>query len=167
MLVIVIVLAVTNLAMLAALVWLYRFLDGRAADRPDPLVAASLDATPTAGPTSTSRTRRLISIEVLNPIELAGSRGRLAGLAGSIAPRLTRRVVNDQVVKILRQQLVEQQVVADVRVHTVHPVRPDAQPAGEPTVYADEVTPVELAEEDGSTTPSVSERPGRPPGAQK
>lgn len=167
MLVLVTVLAVTNLATLAALVWLYRFIDGPAADRPDPLVAAALDATPPAGPTSTSRTRRLISVEVLNPIELAGSRGRLAGLAGSIAPRLTRRVVNDQVVKILRQQLVEQQVVADVRLHTVHPVRPDAQPAGQPTVYADEVAPVELAEEDGSTVTSVAERPDRSPGDQK
>ena len=148
MLALVIVLAATNLVTLGALVALYRLLDGRAADRPDPLAAAALDATPTAGATSTSRTRRLISIEVLNPIDLARSRGRLAGLAGSVAPRLTRRVVNDQVVKILREQLVEQQVVADVRLHTVHPAGHAATAA--PTVYADEVAPVDLSDEQSS-----------------
>ncbi len=68
------------------------------------------------------------------------------GIAGSIAPRITRRVVYDQTVKILRQQLEVHRVIADVRVHTMRPVRIDEQagPADargrpEPAHYIDEV----------------------------
>lgn len=145
MLVLVVVLAVTNVVTLAALVVLYRYLDRPAHQPPDPVVAAALDSVPPApSAPSPGGTRRIVSVEVLNPIELAGSRGRLAGLAGTLAPRLTRRIVHDQVLKILKQQLAEQHVVADVRLHTVRRVaRPD-----EPTVFADEVAPVELDETD-------------------
>src|SRR4051794_2184605 len=88
------------------------------------MVAASIEAM--RPPTSTTSTRRIITIEILNPIELAGTRGRLAGIAGSLAPGITRRVVYDQAIKNLRRQLAEERVVADVRVHTVSPARPDA-----------------------------------------
>jgi hypothetical protein len=69
--------------------------------------------------------RRIISVEILNPIELAGTRGRVIGIAGSLAPGLTRRVVYDQAMKTLRRQLAEQRVVADVRLHTLRPQRPE------------------------------------------
>jgi hypothetical protein len=83
------------------------------------VLAASLDAM--RPPTSTSSTRRIITIEILNPIELAGTRGRLMGIAGSLAPGITRRIVYDQAIRNLRHQLVNERVVADVRLHTVSP----------------------------------------------
>lgn len=153
MLAVLVVLIVTNVVTAAALVWLYRFVDGgrAAAPRhPDPVASAALDAATPAG----RGTRRLITIEVLNPIELAATRGRLAGLAGSLAPRLTRRIVADQVVKILEQQLAEQQVVADVHLHTL---RPRQTGPAEPTVYTDEVAEVEL-----DTTEIVDGDPDEP-----
>ena len=96
---------------------------------PDGEAAAALDGTPRP-PVPKGSTRRLISIEILNPIELAGTRGRLVGLAGTLAPGLTRRIVYDQTLRILKQQLVDQQVLADVRLHTLRPAPPQAAPSG-------------------------------------
>jgi hypothetical protein len=115
----VIVLIVTNLLTLAAVVLLRR--TRPPAEEPaDPQLRSALEATPppVAAPT---RERRMISVEILNPIELAGTRGRMLGIAGSLAPGITRRIVYDQTVKSLRQQLAEHHVVADVRVHTLRP----------------------------------------------
>jgi len=70
----------------------------------------------------------VITIEILNPIELAATRGRLVGMAGSLAPGLTRRIVYDQAVRNKKRQLAEEHVVADVRVHTLRPL-PQAAPA--------------------------------------
>lgn len=117
MLVLVIVLIGTNLATLSALLWLH--LRPVAHPQPDPVLAASLDAMRPGA--STSSTRRIITIEILNPIELAGTRGRLMGIAGSLAPGITRRIVYDQAIRNLRHQLVNERVVADVRLHTVTP----------------------------------------------
>ena len=81
--------------------------------------------------TSTSSVRRVITIEILNPIELAGSRGWWAGIAGSLAPGLTNRVVYDQAIKLVRRQLADHDVVADVRLHVLVPDAIDQ--AGGPT----------------------------------
>jgi hypothetical protein len=134
-LVLVIVLIVTNLATLGGLVWLH--LRPQQHPAPDPMIAASLETM--RSPTSTSSLRRIITIEILNPIELAGTRGRVLGAAGSLAPGIARRIVYDQVARTLRTQLGERQVVADVRVHTLQPVRA-AEPAAED--YVDEVESV-------------------------
>jgi len=95
----------------------------------------------------TGRSRRLITIEVLNPIELVSTRGRVAGLAGSLAPGLARRVVYDQVLKTLRRELANKQVVADVRLHHLRPIEtaeaPVLAPEGMQT-EVDEVVPVDL-----------------------
>jgi hypothetical protein len=117
MLVLVVVLAATNVITLAAFAWLYL----RPAEQPAPdrRLAASLDGSVRAAPTSS--TRRIITVEVLNPIELAGSRGRIAGIAGSLAPGITRRVVYDQVLARLRRQLADENVAADVRLHIMRP----------------------------------------------
>jgi len=109
-------------------------------------------------PAVRERDRRLITIEVLNPLELATARGaRIAGLAGSIAPGLTRRVVYDQVFKTLRKELDKMAVHADVRLHTLRALpRPDAPAPGAPrtagrpddrvvdAVVVDEVAPLDL-----------------------
>lgn len=99
--------------------------------------------------------RRLITVEVLNPLELATARGgRIAGLAGSIAPGLTKRVVYDQVFKTLRRELDKMAVHADVRLHTLRPV-PRTKPAARPddrvvdAVIVDEVAPLDLGPDYG------------------
>lgn len=154
MLVLVIVLAVTNLVTLGALLYLY--LEPIEAPGPDPGAADALDRSPrpaaAVGPASE---RRLISIEILNPIELAGTRGRLAGIAGTLVPGLTRRIVYDQTLKIVKEQLVEQHVVADVRLHTLRPVRDETSP-----VVEDEVQKVDL-DEVPDIRPDTDDRPPR------
>lgn len=138
---IVAVVALSALALfgLGALAWLLlRTPDwlGTRWPRPDPIAATALDRTPSP-PVTAGTTRRLISIEILNAGELAGSRGRLAGLAHNVVPGLTRRVVYDQTVKILREQLLAQRVQADVRVHVL-------RPPGGPGPTVDEVTTIDL-----------------------
>ena len=152
MLVLVIVLVVTNLATLGGLVWLH--LRPQEHPAPDPLVAASLEST--RPPTATSGLRRIITIEILNPIELAGTRGRLAGIAGSLAPGITRRIVYDQAIRNLRHQLIQERVVADVRLHQVRPATAAEQARPEhPTV----VEVVEAAPPDVEPPPAF-DRPG-------
>ena len=121
MLALVIVLLVTNVVTVAALVVALRV---RLAPESPP-DAAVADALPPArgNAAAESRARRLISIEIHNPIELAGQRNRVFGIAGSFVPDLTRRVVYDQTAKVLREQLAERRVVADVRVHAFAAVR--------------------------------------------
>lgn len=120
LLVLVVVLAVTNVVTAALLVRL--LLRPVEHPKPDAALAASLTARHPA--VSTTGTRRLITIEILNPIELAGKRGRLAGIAGSFAPGITRRVVYDQALKLVRTELASHRVVADVRLHVVRPEEP-------------------------------------------
>lgn len=123
MVVLVVLLVLTNLVTLGALGYFVLRPADPARQRPDRAAAAALDRSPRP-PTAAGGTRRLISIEILNPIELAGTRGRILGIAGSLAPGLTRRIVYDRTLKILRTQLVDQHVVADVRIHTLRPVPP-------------------------------------------
>lgn len=119
MLVTVILLVITNLVTLAAV----GVLLSRRLDHPGPsrAVAAALDSSPAPAQLSSSATRRIISIELLNPIELAGSRGRLAGLAGLLLPGITTRVVHDQAIRTVRRVLLDEGVVAEVRLHELSP----------------------------------------------
>jgi hypothetical protein len=126
----VIVLAVVATAAAAAAAIATRLLiRARLADAADAVrddaVAAALAGLDASAP---QRPRRIITVEVLNPIELAASRGRLAWLAGSLVPGLTKRVVYDQVVKQMRTMFARHGVVADVHVHTVHPA--ESEPLG-------------------------------------
>ncbi|MBV8063621.1 MAG: hypothetical protein JOY51_08495 [Nevskia sp.] len=59
----------------------------------------------------------LISIEILNAMELAGKESSLARVFGSLAPELIRREVYKQFYQRLSRQLQEQGVVAEVRLH--------------------------------------------------
>lgn len=117
MLVLLIVLIVTNLVTLGVLGWL--LLGPAEHARPDAIVARGVEVS--RPPASTTSVRRVITIEILNPIELAGSRGWWASVAGSLAPGLTNRVVYDQAIKLVRTQLATHDVVADVRLHVFDP----------------------------------------------
>ena len=117
MLILLAVLVVTNLVTLGVLAWI--FLRPVKHPRPDAVVARGVEIRRPA--TSTSSVRRVITIEILNPIELAGSRGWWAGIAGSLAPGLINRVVYDQAIRLVRTQLADHDVVADVRLHVFDP----------------------------------------------
>jgi hypothetical protein len=111
------VLVVTNLVTLCVLAWFVLRPVQHA--RPDAVVGRGLEIRRPAS--STSSVRRVITIEILNPIELAGSRGWWASIAGSLAPGLTNRVVYDEAIKLVRTQLAAHDVVADVRLHVFDP----------------------------------------------
>ena len=57
----------------------------------------------------------LITIEILNPFELALRESRLAGTLGSLAPSLVRQEVLRQATVRVREQLAEQGVEAEVQ----------------------------------------------------
>lgn len=57
----------------------------------------------------------LITIEILNPFELAMRESKLAGTFGSLAPALVRQEVLRQATQRVRQQLAEQGVEAEVQ----------------------------------------------------
>lgn len=59
----------------------------------------------------------LISVEILNPLELAVKESALARAFGSLTPELVRREVYKVVYQRLCLQLQEQGVVAEVRLH--------------------------------------------------
>ena len=59
----------------------------------------------------------LISVEILNPMELAVKESPLAKAFGSLTPELVRREVYKVVYQRLCTQLQEQGVVAEVRLH--------------------------------------------------
>ena len=152
-----VVLLVTNLASLGTL--LYFLYGPEQQPTPDETVAAAIDrSTPRV---ASSTTRRVITIEILNPLELAGTRGRFAGLAGSLAPGLTRRIVYDQAVRTVKRQLAEERVVADVRVHTLRPVPAEPRVAA-PVTTADEPIPY-FPEEEPVDLTKRPDRPTHPP----
>jgi hypothetical protein len=61
--------------------------------------------------------KRVLVVDILNPLELATAQHKMAGLAGSFAPDTVRSIVYDQAAKITREKLAEHQVEADVQVH--------------------------------------------------
>lgn len=60
---------------------------------------------------------RVIAIEILNPIELAASQVKFAGVVGGIAPGMIRKVVYDQAVALMREQFEKEGLKADVKIH--------------------------------------------------
>jgi hypothetical protein len=132
-LVLVIVLAVTNVVTAALLVrHLLRPVDH---PKPDEALARSLNGT--RSPVPPGATRRVITIEILNPIELAGNRGRLAGIVGSFAPGITRRLVYDEALKLVRRQLADHRVVADVRLHIARGEEAPSPPVADPVTIVE------------------------------
>ncbi len=60
---------------------------------------------------------RFISIEILNPSELAKAENRFAPMVSGVAPNLLNQIVYAKAVGILREQLAAQGVEADVKIH--------------------------------------------------
>lgn len=58
----------------------------------------------------------MLSIRILNPMELAAQKHWMAGVAGRVTPGIVRRVVCHEAAKIVIQELPKYGVVADVRV---------------------------------------------------
>lgn len=58
-----------------------------------------------------------VSLEILNPVELAAKESSFAGPLGTIAPGLLRRIVYQRAVAIIREDLLKHGVVAEVKVH--------------------------------------------------
>ena len=121
MIALLVLLLVTNVVTVAIVLRLWRARRGRGTESVSDPAIAELLAEVARRPSPAGGTRRVISVEILNPIELAATRGRVVGLAGSLAPGLVRRVVHEQAIRTLRQQLVEQHVAAEVRLHTLRP----------------------------------------------
>jgi hypothetical protein len=84
------------------------------------------------------RERQVLTIEILDPSEVAASRGRALGLVGALAPGIVRRVVYERTRRIVIDQLAAQGVRADVRLHTLRPAA-----AGRPPSDVVEVVPVD------------------------
>lgn len=61
--------------------------------------------------------RKLITIEILNPLEVAANESKLARRIGPVAPNLIRGEVTRQAVRELETQLAAQGIEAEVRVH--------------------------------------------------
>ncbi|MCE5289868.1 MAG: hypothetical protein LLG14_11575 [Nocardiaceae bacterium] len=60
---------------------------------------------------------RFITIEILNPNELAASENQMATVAGAVAPNLLSQIVYAKAAGILREQLAGHGVEADVKIH--------------------------------------------------
>lgn len=60
---------------------------------------------------------RLVLVDILNPLELATSQTKAAGMLHKLRPSLLQRIVYDEAARQIRERLVEEGVVADVRVH--------------------------------------------------
>lgn len=61
--------------------------------------------------------RRLLVIEILNPIELARSRSRASTVLAAMAPDKLRKLVIEQTAREMSEQMLAEGVQADVRVH--------------------------------------------------
>ena len=58
----------------------------------------------------------MLSIRILNPMELAAQKHWVAGMAGRLTPGLVRRIVSQEAAKIVRQELPKYGVIAEVEV---------------------------------------------------
>jgi hypothetical protein len=59
----------------------------------------------------------LLSIEILNPTQLAARESRFAGVLGQVTPTLLRKIVYERMRDQLRQDLPQHGVEADIRLH--------------------------------------------------
>jgi hypothetical protein len=72
---------------------------------------------PDAGSLLPKGSAPLISIEILNPAELASKESRFAAPLGAVAPSVIRRLVYERTASILQDELLKYGVQAEVRTH--------------------------------------------------
>lgn len=78
---------------------------------PAPPLPPDLEAALGAG------TRRLLVVEILNPLDVALSRNKAAGVIAAMAPERVRRVVLEQAARELVTEMAAEGVEVEVRVH--------------------------------------------------
>ncbi|TQL68398.1 hypothetical protein FB381_2287 [Nocardioides albertanoniae] len=60
---------------------------------------------------------RLLSIRILNPLELASAQTKVATMLHRVRPALLSKMVYEQAAESLRERLADEGVVAEVKVH--------------------------------------------------
>lgn len=117
------ILLVANLlALIAVLGWLF-LLQRRTAELQagSQSLAAEVEAMPAdlrelAGVAGIAATQ-FYTIEILNPLEVAAADSKLGEVFGSLTPAIVRREVHRRAHGIIRQQLADRGIRADVRLH--------------------------------------------------
>lgn len=61
--------------------------------------------------------RPVIAIEILNPVQLAVAESPFAGAVNNFAPATIRRIVYRRTVEIMREELKQKGVEAEMRIH--------------------------------------------------
>lgn len=59
---------------------------------------------------------RVLSVQILNPMELAAQKHWVAGAAGRLSPGIVRQIVYKEAARIIAQELPKYGVVAEVRI---------------------------------------------------
>lgn len=75
-----------------------------------------LQSTPSLPPQPLGSGAR-IAIQILNPFELAARETKLAAAAAKLAPKMIERIVYERAAVMITQQMAEQGVRAEVKVH--------------------------------------------------
>lgn len=78
---------------------------------PAPPMAPDLEALLGSG------TRRLLVVEILNPLDVALSRNRAAGVLAAMAPERLRKIVVEQASREMVAEMADQGLEVEVRVH--------------------------------------------------
>lgn len=113
------VVAIVLAAACALLLWQLNGLKVRAAAlaeqvaalEPAPPLPPDLEAALGAG------TRRVLVVEILNPLDVALARSKAAGVVAAMAPERVRRVVLEQAARELVTEMAAEGVEVEVRVH--------------------------------------------------
>lgn len=115
----VLVIVLLDVAVVALLAWRLRILDAkeRALRTEFAELSPGRPLPPPLEQAFLAGRQRVLTVEILNPLELARAQHKLAGVAGALAPAAVRAIVYDQAAKITREQLAKQGVAADVQVH--------------------------------------------------
>lgn len=107
-----------NLVALAVLLFRFARLRGEVAQlraRSDALASGCAEVPPEVRQLAREGAS-MLSIRILNPMELAAQKHWVAGVAGRLTPGLVRRIVSQEAAKIVRQELPKYGVVAEVEV---------------------------------------------------
>lgn len=66
---------------------------------------------------ATAKGRPIIAVEILNPVQLAVAESPLAGHVNNFVPGTIRRIVYQRTEEIMRAQLIERGVEAEITIH--------------------------------------------------